>query len=207
MLLNVASVLVTVLFANVLVIAENFPAPSANKGLPSQCAKWRAGFGKPQGVTAHRLTGHQTDALQKETTESTLRRRITPETRTSRIHGSSGRKGACGVPYDGSQHVGCIWNGQGHDSVLGATSGWLTGDATGQTNCFKKIYVQANGATVYGWVTDSCAIAARGEALPIDVGCSSIYLSDKMLEDLQFKNNEGTVQIDSWDFDQSNTPW
>lgn len=207
MLLNVASVLVTVLFANVLAIADNFPAPSSSKGLPSQCAKWRSSFEAPKSVTAHRLTGMQTEALQKETTESTLRRRITPEKKSSRIHGSSGFAGACGVPYDGSQHVACLWNGSGLAAQSGYTSGWLTGNSNGKTNCFKKIWVQANDKTVYGWVTDSCGIS-QGEALSLDQGCSSIYLSDKMLDDLGFPDNAGSVQIQSWDFDSSTgNPW
>ncbi|KAH9822395.1 secreted protein [Melampsora americana] len=207
MLLNVASVLVTALFANVLAISDNFPRPSAQQGLPSQCAKWRSGFEALKGATAYRLTGVQTQALQKDATESTLRRRITPDTTTVRIHGSSGRSGACGVAYDGSQHVGCLWNGAGHAAQTGYTSGWLTGDLTGKSNCFKKIWVQANGQTAYGWVTDSCNIS-QGEALALDAGCSSIYLSDKMLADLKFDNAVGAVQIDSWDFDQSTgKPW
>ncbi|EGF97097.1 uncharacterized protein MELLADRAFT_73750 [Melampsora larici-populina 98AG31] len=211
MLLNVASVFFIVLLTNVLgQKSTTFPAPKDNTANPhSRCRKWRDDFKKSNGVSAHRLTSLETSALVAKTAEVNSQNDIEPANRSKRISGSSGFTGACGVTYSGQDRMVCLWNGSFGKDDPNYVSGWLTGELKGLNNCFKTVTVTANGRTVDATIADGCAFST-GKPVDIDHGCSDIYLSDQVMSDLGFTDNDQDVRITSWDFKTevpANQPW
>ncbi|EGG00614.1 uncharacterized protein MELLADRAFT_67654 [Melampsora larici-populina 98AG31] len=202
--LTILSVLVVLSTTWVSNAKTPFPAPAPPSGPHSQCGIWRSTFAPDQGIqssSANLLTSKQTQALKSLTKRSSLRRRIDPSEPTQMIADATGAPGACGSPYASDDNVVCLWNGAGFAQPASGnpTPGWVTGSSP--NNCYRSIWVQANGKMSRGVLAESCAIFGSDETVDLPTGCSAIFISGNMFAELGYTSDVGSITIDSWDFD------
>ncbi|KAH9818818.1 secreted protein [Melampsora americana] len=187
-----------------------FPAPATPSGPHSQCGLWRASLGFDQVIqssTANLLTSKQTHSLKSLNQNSLRQRGIDPSEPTEKIVDEAGAPGACGSSYDSDDNVVCLWNGSGSEQPASRdpTPGWVTGSST--NNCYRSIWVKANGHLSRGVLAESCAIFDLGVKVDVQTGCSAIFISANMFTELGYNKEVGSIKIDSWDFDSPEKAW
>ncbi|KAH9814475.1 secreted protein [Melampsora americana] len=119
-------------------------------------------------------------------------------TTAQNVGGSRGYPGACGVAYNEGDRFVMLWNGINSNVQIPSTltPGWVTG-----SNCGKRVRVFApDGTHSDGTVLETGSFSPSGQPISEATGCSSISISNQMMQDLRATGaSSASLQV-TWQF-------